>query len=209
MRSRRFRREMQPRPRSHDPRLPFPPTSTVNQALIMPIPHPVRLPTRIPGSAFLALVLVLMMPTLRAAGTIAQTIVLNPGWNAVHFTVLPTDPSLDVVFNGADVDSVWAHDNGAGSPDFIQEVSEPALAKAGWRSWVPSSRPEAFQNDLFRIEANRAYLVKLKGAAQAQLPVSGRPSLRSVVWQPDALNFRGLPVDPSLPPTTVSGGIHR
>ena len=137
----------------------------------------------------------------RAEPTTSQTFTLQPGWNAVSFAVLPANTDLNVVFNGIDVESVWAFDSGLGTPDFIQEVSEPALAKAGWRSWVSSARPDAFQNDLFRLQVNRAYLLKLNGAASVPFTISGRPSLRPLAWQPDAFNFRSLPVDPAAPPT--------
>ena len=163
----------------------------------------VRLPRRLCIGFAMALVLGSSLHGLRvqATPTTVQILPLVPGWNAVSFYVLPPDPRLDVVFNGIDVDSVWAYDNGLGAPDFVRDVSEQTLAKAGWRSWVPSSRPDSFQNDLLQVQVNRAYLVKLKGTEPASVTVTGRPSLRRIPWLPDSFNFRGLPVDPAVPPT--------
>ena len=102
------------------------------------------------------------------------------------------------------MDSIWAYDNVAGSPDFIREVSEEALARAGWRSWVPTNRVDSFQNDLFTLQANRAYLIKFNGATPVPITLTGRPTLRPTPWQPDAFNFRALPVDPALPPSFLN-----
>ena len=136
-----------------------------------------------------------------AAPTTTQDITLNPGWNAVHFEVVPSNPDLSAMFDGVALDSVWAYDNGLGSPDFVQEVSEQSLAKAGWFSWVPTNRVEAFQNNLFRIQANRSYLIKYVGTGPVTLTYGGTPTTRQQPWLPDAFNFRGLRVDPAIPPT--------
>lgn len=138
------------------------------------------------------------------APTTTQSLTLLPGWNAVNFEVLPADADPGVVFNGVDVDSVWTYENRLGSPEFIQEVTEQTLAKSGWFSWVPSTRVDAFQNTLFRIQVNHAYLVKFNGAAPVTLALSGRPARRDGAWQPDTFNFRGLPVDPAAPPTFLN-----
>ncbi len=136
-----------------------------------------------------------------ATPTATQSLTLNPGWNAVHFEVVPADADLDAVFAGVPLDSVWAYGNGLGTPDFIQEVTEQSLAKAGWFSWVPTNRVDAFQNNLFQVQVNRAYLIKYTGAAPATLTFTGTPTTRTQPWLPDAFNFRGLPVDPAIPPT--------
>ena len=48
---------------------------------------------------------------LLASPTTTQVITLKPGWNAVHFDVLPSNPDLDAVFDGVPLDSVWAYGN--------------------------------------------------------------------------------------------------
>ncbi len=140
----------------------------------------------------------------RATPTTTQTVTLNPGWNAIHLEVEPANPDLSAVFDGVAADSVWAYGNNLGQPDFIAEVTETALAKAGWFSWVPTNRVDAFQNNLFQVQVNRSYLVKFTGATAATLTLSGRPTTRTRAWLPDSYNFRGLPVDPALPPTFLS-----
>ncbi len=140
----------------------------------------------------------------RATPTTTQSVTLNPGWNAIHLEVVPENPDLSAVFDGVPVDSVWAYGNNLGQPDFVAEVTETALAKAGWFSWVPTNRVDAFQNNLFQVQVNRSYLVKLAGTAAATLTLSGRPTTRTRAWLPDSYNFRGLPVDPAVPPTFLS-----
>jgi hypothetical protein len=155
--------------------------------------------------SLLRLALRMMLPmwclAAKATPTVLQPITLNPGWNAVHIRVQPTTPNLDTLFAGLPIEGVWTYVQGTGSPDFIQEVSEAALTKAGWISWVPSTSPDAFQNDLSRLQVNRSYLIHYAGASPTNLVVAGRPALRSAAWLPDAFNLRGLPVDPSFQPT--------
>lgn len=140
----------------------------------------------------------------RATPTTTQSVTLNPGWNAIHLEVVPANPDLGAVFAGVPVDSVWAYGNNLGQPDFVAEVTETALAKAGWFSWVPTNRVDAFQNNLFQVQVNRSYLVKFTGATAATLTLSGRPTTRPRAWLPDSYNFRGLSVDPAVPPTFLS-----
>lgn len=144
------------------------------------------------------------LQTLLAVPTITQEVTLSPGWNAVHVDVQPDVPTIEDLFSGLNVDSVWTYADSTGSPEFVQDVTEEALQRAGWFSWVSTNRVESFQNDLLRLQANRAYLIKLDAATNQVLRLTGRPSSRPRPWTPDALNLRGLPVDPGLPPTFLS-----
>ena len=141
---------------------------------------------------------------VRATPTTTQSVTLNPGWNAIHLEVVPANPDLSAVFDGVPLDSVWAYGNNLGQPDFVAEVTETALAKAGWFSWVPTNRVDAFQNTLFQVQVNRSYLVKFTGPVAATLTLTGRPTTRARAWLPDSYNFRGLPVDPAIPPTFLN-----
>jgi hypothetical protein len=156
--------------------------------------HPLRL-----AAAVVALLFASQQSIAAPATT--QTLTLSNGWNAVHIEVLPDDPELSAIFSALAVESVWTYEDRAGAPDFIQEVSEDSLAKAGWLSWVQTNRVDAFQNDLFQLQVNRAYLIKFTNATPATVTLTGRPSLRTRAWKPDAFNFRGFAVDPALPPT--------
>jgi hypothetical protein len=143
-------------------------------------------------------------PGAHAAPSFTQNITLFPGWNSIHLQVEPVNPDPAVVFAGLDIDSVWTYENRLGQPEFVQEVTEAGLKRAGWFSWVPPSREDAFQNTLFQLIGQRAYLVKFNGAGPVVVSISGLPRLRNQGWQPDALNLRGLPVDASIPPTFQS-----
>lgn len=151
-----------------------------------------------------SLVLPLVSLLIHASPTTTQVITLNPGWNAVHFDVLPPNPDLDAVFEGVALDSVWAYGNGLGTPDFVQELTEQTLAKAGWISWVPTNRVDAFQNTLFQIQVNHSYLIRYTGTNALTLSFAGTPTTRQQAWLPDTYNFRGLAVDPAIPPTFLN-----
>jgi hypothetical protein len=139
-----------------------------------------------------------------AAPVVQQTFQLRPGWNAIWLEVQPADNSSDSVFANLPVASVWTRAERLSSVDFIQDPSEQAFNEAGWLGWFHPSRPEAFLGNLFTVQANRAYLIKLTNGAPINWSVTGRPSLRASAWVPDSYNLRGLPVDPSLPPTFLN-----
>ncbi|MCL5097943.1 MAG: hypothetical protein M1608_10540 [Candidatus Omnitrophica bacterium] len=66
---------------------------------------------------------------------------------------------------------------------------------------MPTNRIESFQNTLFHLIGNRAYLVCLNSSTPVTWSVTGRPSVQSDKWVPDAYNLRGFPIDPAAPPT--------
>ena len=144
------------------------------------------------------------IPGVQAAPSYTQNLTLFPGWNSIHLQVDPVNADPSVVFAGLDIDSVWTYENRLGQPEFVQEVTEARLLKAGWFSWVPTTREDAFQNTLFQLIGQRAYLVKFNGTGPVVVSISGQPRLRNQGWQSDAYNFRGLPVDASIPPTFQS-----
>lgn len=157
---------------------------------------------------YLALVLLLGCCVLFApqsqAQNFTQTITLQPGWNAVWLEVQPEDNSTDAVFSNLPVASLWTRLERLSSVDFIQNVSEAAFNKAGWQRWFPASREESLLNDLFTVQANRAYLIKSTNAAPVVWNITGRPSLRRPSWVPDSYNLRGAPVDSSSLPTFLN-----
>ena len=133
-----------------------------------------------------------------------QTFSLHPGWNAIYLEVAPENAATSAVFAGIAVDSVWTFQSQLSSVQFIQDPQEPVWNKSRWAVYVPTNRVESFQNNLFSVQANRAYLVKLGGTATATLSVTGRPSLLQPEWVPNAYNLRGFPVDPSALPTFLA-----
>jgi hypothetical protein len=138
------------------------------------------------------------------AQNITQNVTLQPGWNAVWLEVQPISNRTDTVFGGLPVASVWTRAERSSSVEFIQNPSEEAFNQTGWLGWFHPSRPEAFIGNLFALHANRAYLVKLTNSTPVNWSVVGRPALRRLAWAPDSYNLRGLPVDPSSPPTFLN-----
>lgn len=154
--------------------------------------------------AQLALLLAWHMAPPASAQNITQTLTLQPGWNSVYLEVTPTNPALSAVFGSVPIDSVWTFAARSSAIDFIQNPSEPVWNRDSWLLYVPTNRPESFQNNLFTLQANVGYLVNLSNAVPVTLNVTGRPSLRRAAWVPDAYNFRGFPIDPANRPTFQS-----
>ena len=135
-----------------------------------------------------------------SAQTTTQTFTLQPGWNAIYLGGRTSQHGRGRrVHERADrqcVDLPRAVVGGGFHP-------RPGASRSGTRAngWSisPTNRVESFQNNLFHLQANRAYLVNLTNAAT--LTVTGRPSLRPMEWAPDAYNLRGFAVDPAAPPT--------
>jgi len=151
--------------------------------------------------------LLLCLSSLSAAASspvVQQNFQLRPGWNAIWLEAQPADNATESVFANLPVASVWTRAERLSSVDFIQSPSEQTFNEAGWLGWFPPSRPEAFLGNLFTVQANRAYLIKLTNDTLINWSVTGRPSLRASEWVPDSYNLRGLPVDPSLPPTFLN-----
>ncbi|TNE72189.1 MAG: hypothetical protein EP339_13810 [Gammaproteobacteria bacterium] len=136
-----------------------------------------------------------------------QTIQLTPGWNAIHVKVDPVDDAVDQVFadfldgSGAQIGSVWTWLAHRAKVDFIQDPNaEEMLSAPGWLRFFPSSASESFMTNLYAVQPNRAYLIKLEGGAGATLTISGKPVAPRIEWQPDEFNFVGFPVDSTNPP---------
>jgi hypothetical protein len=136
-------------------------------------------------------------------GTPVQTqlFTLLPGWNAIYLEVAPADPTLSAVFRGIPIQSVWTFQSPVSAVEYIQDPKETIWNKSSWLTFVPADRTESFQNNLFTLQANRAYLVNLTNLTPCVLSVTGRPALRVIAWAPDAYNLRGFPVDAAAPPT--------
>jgi hypothetical protein len=143
--------------------------------------------------------LVAALGVARAQDTVTQNFTLHPGWNAIWLEVLPTNTAVSAVFAGVPIESVWTFQQRLSAVDFIQDPNEPVWNKDQWLVYVPTNRPESFQNNLYNLQVNRAYLVKLLGNSNTPLAITGRPSLRVPEWVPNAYNLRGFPLDPAGP----------
>lgn len=133
--------------------------------------------------------------------TYQQTIELQPGWNSIWVQVEPEANHMSEVFANLPVASVWRWIPTEAGARFIQDPAEGLENVEGWFAWFPEPRPEAFLSNLFRINANTAYLVRLEGSQPRQIVLEGRPQLVPLRWQTDAFTLIGLPVAPVNAPT--------
>lgn len=130
-----------------------------------------------------------------------QTFELQPGWNSIFLEVQPANNATADVFGALPVDSVWTWHPDPSPVEYISDPSEPTLRDTGWLGYFPPARPEAILTNLFRIHANRPYLIRLGGTDPVTWTVTGRPAFRMPRWVPDSFNLVGGYVDPAGPPT--------
>jgi len=148
------------------------------------------------------LTLVLLAASLPAtAGTYTQQIELSPGWNAIWVEVEPVVDNIEQVFAGVPVASVWRWIPDDRTVAFIQDPDEELLTIDGWFGYFPAERPESILTNLYTINANQAYLVRLQGSSPVTVEITGTPSLRPMTWRPDGFQFTGFPVEPGNGPT--------
>jgi hypothetical protein len=131
-----------------------------------------------------------------------QTLVLRPGWNAVYLEIQPEPRDCDALFAGVPVESVWASNRRFSPVQFIQDPEELVPGQPDWLTYFPPSHLARPTMNLFTMQANRAYLVKLPdNASQVSWTFTGRPVLRQMEWLPDAFNFTGFQVEAVNAPT--------
>ncbi|AKS42486.1 hypothetical protein [Wenzhouxiangella marina] len=135
------------------------------------------------------------------ASTYEQVIQLQPGWNAIYVEVQPEVDSIEQVFAGIPVASVWRWLPDDQPVAFIQDPDEELLTIDGWYGYFPPERPESVLTNLYTISANQPYLVRLLGSQPVELRIEGRPLVRRMRWRSDDFQFTGFPVDPDNPPT--------
>lgn len=156
--------------------------------------HPWRL-------VILAMVLVVTVPA--AAAELEQTIVLQPGWNAVFLEVAPSPNDPESVFQGLPVSSVWRWNPEGIQADYLRNPADGLEAQPGWLGYFPPHLPESILTNLYAIEPNTAYLVKVGGASPIMWTVRGVPVLRDREWIADSFNLRGFHVNPGAEPSVA------
>lgn len=150
----------------------------------------------------LALTLLVAFSAAQAqTATYRQQIELQPGWNAVYVEVEPLDNHMATVFADVPVASVWRWMPTEAGARFIEDPAEGLENIEGWFAWFPEPRPEAFLSNLFRVNANTAYLVHVEGNASHSITLEGRPLLVPQRWETDRFTLTGLPVAPDNAPT--------
>lgn len=150
----------------------------------------------------LALVMVAALGSVQAqTATYQQEIELRPGWNAIHVQVEPPNNQMATVFADVPIASVWRWMPTEAGARFIEDPAEGLQNIEGWFAWFPEPRPEAFLSNLFRINANTAYLVHVEGDQTHRITLEGRPLLVPQRWETNRFTLTGLPVAPDNPPT--------
>jgi hypothetical protein len=139
--------------------------------------------------------------TAASAAQLEQTFVLQPGWNAVFLEVAPEADDPESVFQGLPVSSVWRWNPEGLRVDFLRDPADGLESQPGWLGYFPPHRPESVLTNLYGIEANAAYLIKLEGAAPVTWTIRGVPSLIDDAWIADSFNLRGFHVNPGAPPS--------
>ncbi|MCP4312893.1 MAG: hypothetical protein GY790_16645 [Bacteroidetes bacterium] len=130
-----------------------------------------------------------------------QTITLNPGWNAVFLEVEPHNNSCDDVFQGIPVESVWMWNPDNSLVEYIQNPDELVPESPQWLTYFPTGHPLDFMTDLFTIQGERVYFIKLTGATDVNWTIIGRPLLPKIAWTPYSLNLVGFHLAPGQEPT--------
>lgn len=144
----------------------------------------------------------LLFPLAPRAADMTQTITLKPGWNAIHVALQPAQNDIESVFANIPVRSVWRWIPNRDQVQFIRNPSDGLENIEGWYAWFPESRPDAMLTNLFTIDGNTAYLVRLPDdAGIRQLTISGKPRFIPTQWRPDSFTLTGLSVTASNPPT--------
>ena len=156
---------------------------------------------------FLFFLLGLISPC--SAQWMTQSIDLNPGWNAIYLTVQPAEGSIEEIFDGHPVESVWMWNKRFSPIDFDVDSTVLLPDDPHWLVWFPSSNPESFLTRLFGMSASAAYLVKVESTASPfSMDLKGQPRIPFYEWVPHALNLVGLPVNPANPPTLSDFFLH-
>jgi hypothetical protein len=138
---------------------------------------------------------------LKHSRLVTQVLYLRPGWNAIYLTVQPVSNRVAEVFGDAPWTSVWMWRDRENPVQFIEQMTEAAWNEPDWLVNFQTNRTESFQNNLFRLFANQAYLVHLDATNDTYLEITGEPALDVKSWRPDSYNLTGLPIETGREPT--------
>ncbi len=136
-----------------------------------------------------------------AVASMQQSFDLKPGWNAIHVELEPIENSIETIFSGVPIKSVWRWIPSKLGQDFIQDPAEGLLSIDGWYGYYPEPQPEAFLTNLFTITGNTSYLIYLDGSSNKNVTVTGRPVFSTIQWRPNGFTLTGLPVMPGDEPS--------
>lgn len=128
-----------------------------------------------------------------------QAITLKKGWNAVYLEVQPGDVSPAGVFAGVPIDIAASYFARSSPAQFVSDPGTNLFRELGWGVWYEESRPDAFLNTLHAIYGGQPYL--LHATSDHVWTVRGTVVRDELIWQPDAFNFVGVPLEKQREPT--------
>ena len=140
---------------------------------------------------------------LKHSRLVTQTLHLLPGWNSLYLTVQPVSNRVEQILAEVPWTSVWMWRDRKNPVQFIEQMTEAAWNEPDWLVCFQTNRTESFQNNLFRLYVNQAYLVHLEGTNDAWVDVTGEPALDVKEWRADSYNLSGLPIEPGRQPTAA------
>lgn len=127
-----------------------------------------------------------------------QSLVLEPGWNAVYLEVDPADPALESVFADLPVDIVAAYQATARGAQFLVDPTADLRSAYGWKVWYAPHRGDHFLSTLYGVKGATPLLVH--ALTNTTLEVTGTVAPVQPQWTADAYNFVGFSVvDPGGP----------
>jgi hypothetical protein len=132
-----------------------------------------------------------------SAQAATQTVVLKPGWNSVWLDVAPADPAPAAVFAGVPILQAWCYFPKERPVEFIENPESGLWNRDAWNVFIPSG-PQAFLTNLYAVQADRPYLIKLDGMEEVTLTITGEAAYRPLQWRPRSFNLVGFPVDPGV-----------
>ena len=145
--------------------------------------------------------LALLSPWNVQAQWTTQSIVLQPGWNAVCLEVQPEPRDCDAIFADLPIESVWAWNRRFNSVQFLQDASKLIPGQPDWLTYFPVSGGSPSMTTLFALHGGRCYLIKSTATESVTWNLQGRAVVPSRDWIKGSLNLVGFPIDSVAPPT--------
>ena len=128
-----------------------------------------------------------------------QVLRLVAGWNSIYFDVESDSNTVQQVLGDLPWSSVWSWRDRNRSVQYVQELSEATPDQTDWLVHYRTNRTESFNNNLYRIQSHRPYLVHIDGTNAVTLSVTGKAAYRPLAWVPDSYHLTGLPVESGAP----------
>lgn len=140
---------------------------------------------------------------LKHSRLVTQSLLLIPGWNAIYLNVQPVSNRVEQIFADVPWTSVWMWRDRKNPVQFIEQMTEAAWNEPDWLVCFQTNRTESFQNNLFRLYVNQAYLVHVDGTNEVWVDIEGEPALDVKQWRADSYNLTGLPIEPGREPAAA------